>query len=504
MKGAFLTSRVVRKGLQASTLQARQRSSLPEQAHQTASLVQGEPNYPVVATAIPGPKSQELMKDLNDIQAVGSVQFFVDYARSLGNYVADVDGNVLLDVYTQIASLPLGYNHPRLLRAAHSPEMTLASVNRPALGSFPDARWPQKLRSALMWLPRDMTNVQTMACGSCSNENAYKAMFIVYRNRQRGSEDLPPIEDQQSCMLNRAPGSPSLTVLSFEHAFHGRTLGSLTTTRSKPIHKVDIPALDWPVAPFPMYQYPLDQFAAENSAEDERCLQRAEEAIEEYNRAGKWVAGMVIEPIQAEGGDNHASPEFFQGLQKIARKHQMAFMIDEVQTGCGVTGKMWAHQWFGLDGPPDIVSFSKKMLTGGYYHTDKYRPNAPYRIYNTWMGDPAKVLQLEEVISVMKDDKLIENAADVGAHLMTGLNGIAERRPGLLSRIRGLGTFVAFDLPSGGQRDKLMAVLRSKGVVSGGCGDASIRMRPSLVFQRQHADIYLGALESALAELGGD
>ena len=75
-------------------------------------------------------------------------------------------------------------------------------------------------------------------------------------------------------MLNRAPGSPPLSVLSFEHAFHGRTLGSLSTTRSKPIHKVDIPALDWPVAPFPLYRYPLHEFQAENAAEDARCLQK--------------------------------------------------------------------------------------------------------------------------------------------------------------------------------------------------------------------------------------
>ncbi|XP_037074392.1 4-aminobutyrate aminotransferase, mitochondrial-like isoform X2 [Pollicipes pollicipes] len=305
----------------AAGMMRRWMHSSPYQVRGVASLVPGEPTGPAMVTAVPGPRSQQLLKELDQIQASGSVQFFVDYERSLGNYVVDVDGNVMLDVFMQIASLPIGYNHPRLVQAAASKQMMLASVNRPALGSFPDAEWPLKLRSALLSVaPKGMPNVQTMACGSCSNENAYKAMFMTYRNRQRGSTDLPPAEDMQSCMMNRAPGSPPLSVLSFTHAFHGRTLGSLSTTRSKPLHKVDIPALDWPVAPFPAYQYPLEEHEAENRTEDARCLQQVEEVVEQYNRAGKWVAGMVVEPIQAEGGDNHGSPTFFRGLQALAKK----------------------------------------------------------------------------------------------------------------------------------------------------------------------------------------
>lgn len=81
------------------------------------------------------------------------------------------------------------------------------------------------------------------------------------------------------------------------------------------------------------------------------------------------VAGIIVEPIQSEGGDNEASPYFFQQLQKIAKKHGAGLLIDEVQTGGGATGKMWCHEHFNLESPPDIVTFSKKMLTGGFYHT---------------------------------------------------------------------------------------------------------------------------------------
>ena len=102
--------------------------------------------------------------------------------------------------------------------------------------------------------------------------------------------------------------------------FHGRTIGVLSTTHSKAIHKIDIPALDWPIASFPRYKYPLEEHVEENKAEDRKCLAEVEEQFERFNKVGKFVAGVVIEPIQAEGGDNHASPEFFQELQRITKK----------------------------------------------------------------------------------------------------------------------------------------------------------------------------------------
>jgi 4-aminobutyrate aminotransferase / (S)-3-amino-2-methylpropionate transaminase len=113
----------------------------------------------------------------------------------------------------------------------------------------------------------------------------------------------------------------------------------------------------------------LEQNVSENAAEDKRCLAEVEQLIEDYAKKGRPVAGIVAEPIQAEGGDNEGSPEFFQGLQKVARKNGASLLIDEVQTGGGPTGKMWCHEHFNLDGPPDVVTFSKKMLIGGFYHT---------------------------------------------------------------------------------------------------------------------------------------
>lgn len=208
-----------------------------------------------------------------------------------------------------------------------------------------------------------------MMCGSCSNENAYKNLFIAYRQRQRGENVSFTELEQSSCMINQSPGSPKLSILSFHGAFHGRTLGTLSTTHSKAIHKIDIPAFDWPIASFPRYKYPLQSNARENAEEDERCLSQVEDLIVGYQKKGCSVAGIVVEPIQSEGGDNEASPQFFQRLQRIGKKHGAGLLIDEVQTGGGATGKFWCHEHFQLDSPPDIVTFSKKMQMGGYFHT---------------------------------------------------------------------------------------------------------------------------------------
>nr|NVI72056.1 putative 4-aminobutyrate aminotransferase, mitochondrial-like protein [Cucujiformia] len=222
---------------------------------------------------------------------------------------------------------------------------------------------------------------------ACSNENAMKAAFIVYMYKQRGGSK-PTAKDLTSTMINQPPGSPNLSVLSFHGAFHGRTLGCLSTTHSKAIHKLDIPSFDWPIASFPNYKYPLDKHQSENKAEDDKCLAEVEELIVKWNKKGCPVACVIVEPIQAEGGDHHASPDFFRRLQKITKKHGCAFMVDEVQTGCGSTGRMWAHEFWDLTEPPDIMTFSKKMLLGGYFYSDSFRVQEPFRIFNTWMGDP--------------------------------------------------------------------------------------------------------------------
>jgi 4-aminobutyrate aminotransferase/(S)-3-amino-2-methylpropionate transaminase len=252
-----------------------------------------------------------------------------------------------------------------------------------------------------------------MACGSCANENAYKVMFIHYNTiRRRG---VPPTQEELTeCVMNKGPGCPDLSILSFKGGFHGRTLGVLSTTHSKPIHKIDVPAFDWPVASFPRYRYPLEENIDYNHKQDVDCLKEVEELIDYYNKVKKReVAGIVVEPVQAEGGDRHASAYFFQNLQRIAKKNGISFLIDEVQTGLGATGKMWAHEHFDLDESPDLMTFSKKMQIGGYFYKEALHLQ-PYRVFNTWLGDPIRVLYLEAILKAVKRDNLVELNKETG------------------------------------------------------------------------------------------
>lgn len=299
-----------------------------------------EPREPIVRTEIPGPESKKLITELDRVFDTRSLNMVANYKQSLGNYIADPDGNVLLDVYAQIASIPVGYNNPNLLLAASSPEMVSAIVNRPALGNFPQHDWAHILETGILKAaPKGLNQVFTSTAGSDANELAYKAAFMWKRSQERGGAEVEFTEEEmKSSMDNKSPGAPDLSIMSFTTGFHGRLFGSLSTTRSKPIHKLDIPAFNWPQAPFPKLKYPLDQHAKENAAEEQRCLAEADRIIREWPLP---PAAVVVEPIQSEGGDNHASPAFFQGIRELTHKHNILFIVDEVQTGVGATGKFW-------------------------------------------------------------------------------------------------------------------------------------------------------------------
>lgn len=460
-----------------------------------------EPDGPKVVTQdIPGPKSLSLKKELSNLQSPGAVQLFINYGKSVGNYLCDADDNVFLDVYNQISSMPLGYNHPALLDAIRNPSNIECFVNRPALGVLPPADFVDRLNKSLMSIaPPGLKEIQTMACGSCSNENAFKAVCFWYKYKERGGKP-PTAEELESCMVNKTPGAANLSILSFMGGFHGRTFGALATTHSKPIHKLDVPSFDWPIADFPRYKYPLDEFERENSAEDSKSLAHVEELIEKYKKKGTPVAGLIIEPIQAEGGDNHASDSYFRKLRKLCLDKGVAFICDEVQTGGGPTGKFWAHEYWGLDVPPDVVTFSKKMLTGGYFYREEFRPREAYRVFNTWLGDPSKMVLLEAVINVIKEQNLVKNMEDTGDHLLQGMKSLQQKYPDKIFNARGRGTFAAIDFASAEARDEAVRKMHKNGIHCGGSGVKTLRIRTALIFQSKHADIFLDRLNGVLAK----
>ena len=456
-----------------------------------------EPTGPIIRTAIPGPKSKKAIARLERIYETRSLNMMTNYQNSYGNYIADMDGNILLDVYAQIASIPIGYSNPALLLAATSPEMASALINRPAMGNFPQHDWSQILETGILSVaPKGCNQVFTALAGSDANELAYKAAFMWRRQQERGGPQVDfSQEDIESSMNNQSPGSPNMSILSFKTGFHGRLFGSLSTTRSKPIHKLDIPSFDWPQASFPMLKYPLADHVQENAREEQRCLDEVEELITTFHAP---PAAVVVEPVQSEGGDNHASPAFFQGLRAVTRQHNVLLIVDEVQTGVGATGKFWAHDHWNLQDPPDMVTFSKKAQTAGYYFGNPdLKPNKPYRQFNTWMGDPARAILFRSIIREIERLDLVRNTAETGDYLFNGLADLANKYPHEIMNLRGQGqgTFIAWDSP---RRDEVLRNAKSVGINVGGSGATAVRLRPMLIFQKRHADIFLEGLEKVI------
>lgn len=343
--------------------------------------------------------------------------------------------------------------------------------------------------------PPGLNKVWTGLSGSDANELAFKAAFIYGASKDRGTRSFSE-EEIESCMRNNVPGSPYRNILSFEAGFHGRLFGSLSVTQSEPIHKLDIPDFPWPKAPFPRLKYPLEENTEYNALEERKCLAALEDIISSCSTP---IDAAIIEPIQSTGGEHYASPKFFQGVRDITKKYDVLLIVDEVQTGVGATGKLWAHEHWHLSSPPDLVTFSKKAQTSGYFYAnDELRPKEAYRQSNTWCGDPAHIVISNNIFELIAENILVQRTAEIGDYLYCGLNEI--QQSGKISRLRGKGqgTFIAFDLASPEARNSFVTTIRQHGVNLGGCGKQSIRLRPGLLLERKHVDIFLDIMRKVL------
>jgi len=213
------------------------------------------------------------------------------------------------------------------------------------------------------------------------------------------------------------------------------------------------------------------------------------------------VAGMIVEPVLSEGGDLHASKNFFRNLQVICKEFGSAFIVDEVQTGIVCSGHMWAHEAWGLQESPDFVCFSKKALLGGYYYKEEFQPPQGYRIFNTWMGDATKLLLFRAVLRTIETEGLQSTVRSVAQRLMGILGEASSTYPRYVSNLRGAGTVIAFDCESPAARDELAMHLRDSGVLVGTNGTQSIRFRPSLNFNLEHVAEFDRVFQASLNQL---
>jgi 4-aminobutyrate aminotransferase/(S)-3-amino-2-methylpropionate transaminase len=454
----------------------------------------------IVTESIPGPKSREVIaRGGFDMQGIYRT-LVIDDAKSEGPWVVDVDGNVLLDLFANFALGALGYNHPAITAVTRSEAFARASANPTSTPFVTTPAWFDFLEAmATRFAPRGMSKIFCVDGGGEGVEAALKAAFIVHAERRRAKAGLSknPLElsaEEQEAVLLENKGTDAV-VVSFSGAFHGRGLGPLSATHSKLIHKADLPAFPWPVVPFPANRFPLAAHAEENARLEAESLAALERVLAKHS-----VAAVLVEPVQSEGGDRHASPAFFRAVQALAEKAGAAFVLDEVQTGVGMSGTLWAHEQLALPKPPDLVCFGKKMQMGGFFATDAFAISQFGRMYQTKNGDRARAMIAEAILRTV-DGGLLANIESVGARFLAGLEELATKYPALVTEPRGLGFLLAFDLPTPAVRDDFLKRCFARGVFASYTGTRSVRLRPHLITEEAHVLEALGVFDAVLGEL---
>jgi L-lysine 6-transaminase len=217
------------------------------------------------------------------------------------------------------------------------------------------------------------------------------------------------------------------------------------------------------------------------------------------------IAALIIEPIQGEGGDNHFRPEFLRKLRELADEHEFLFIVDEVQTGVGLTGKMWAYQHFGLT--PDILAFGKKTQVCGILagrRIDEVEKNVFHestRINSTWGGNLVDMVRFGRYLEIIEEEKLVERSRQVGAYLLAELEKLQEENPGRIGNARGRGLMCAFDLPDAETRDRFKKLAFDGGMLILGSGRQSIRFRPTLSIGKEEVEQGISIIKRVLSSL---
>jgi L-lysine 6-transaminase len=304
---------------------------------------------------------------------------------------------------------------------------------------------------------------------------------------------------------NEAAGRPASLgskVLHLTRAFHGRSGYTLSLTNTEPAKTDRFPKFDWPRIEVPAVRFPLQAHLAETEQAEARALAQARAAFEAHPHD---IACFLAEPIQGEGGDNHMRAEFLRAMQDLCHAHDALFVLDEVQTGVGLTGTAWAYQQLGLQ--PDVVAFAKKVQLGGIMagrRVDEVGDNVfslSGRINSTWGGGLADMVRSRRILEIIEREGLIDQAAKVGDWLAGELNALGERHAAVVSNVRGRGLMCAFDLPGGEVRDTAVRRLRSQRVIVLPSGERSIRFRPALNVTEQELQFGLDALDRVLTSL---
>jgi 4-aminobutyrate aminotransferase len=436
---------------------------------------------PHIRTPLPGPKAKALIeRDAKVVSPSYTRGYPLVISRGSGVEVEDVDGNIFLDCAAGIAVNSTGHSHPAVVQAI------VEQAGRFLHMSGTDFYYEPQVRVA-----EELAALAPMQGG-------VKSFF--------GNSGTEAIE--ASLKLARyATGRPNF--IAFLGGFHGRTLGALALTASKTVQRNRLGPFMPGVfhAPYAdCYRCPLGLQAANCEAE---CLDYIEHELLVHLVSPDEVAAVVIEPIQGEGGYVVAPDQFLQRLRELTKTRGILIVDDEVQSGMGRTGKMFAIEFSKVQ--PDIVAIAKGIASGMPMGVATARADLmtwpPGSHASTFGGNPVACAAALATIKLLRD-RLMKNAADVGAHLMAGLRSLMDKHR-LIGDVRGRGLMVGVELVRDRQtkerasteRDGVVMAAFNRGLLILGAGKNAIRFSPPLVLTRAEADVAVRIFDEALTEV---
>jgi L-lysine 6-transaminase len=412
----------------------------------------------------------------------------LDIERSRGAHIVDaVSGDTYLDLFGSYATSPLGFNHPGLEDTSFQRELLRPALNKVANSDLYSVEFASFVTTFAEVVPPSLrSHLFFIDGGALAVENALKTAFDWKRR------------------LNLAAGRSEAggSVLHFRNAFHGRSGYTLSLTNTDPRKTEYFPQFDWPRVSFPSMRFPFDDDARRDVEQAEATTRN--EILAAIERLGHDIAALIVEPIQGEGGDNHARGEFLAELRRLADEHEFLLIFDEVQTGFGTTGRWWCCEHF--DVVPDVLVFAKKAQVCGIAVSPRVNEvdsvfEISSRINSTWGGHLVDMVRCRRIIEVIRAEKVLDNAAAVGAELLAGLETLSARFPDLAGNARGRGAFLAFDLPGAEQRQQMLAHLFELKLLALPSGEHSIRFRPPMTLTPGDAQVALERLETALGRI---
>ena len=440
---------------------------------------------PKLVGPLPGPKARAAVEADDRLISPSYTRSYPLVAkRGRGVRVEDVDGNEFLDFAAGIAVTSTGHCHPEVVAAIQKQAAELIHISGTDFYNEPLTDLAERL-SAVAPMP----GPHRFFYGNSGAEAIECALKLARYHTGR----------QQ--------------VISFFGAFHGRTMGALSLTGSKPQQKRRFSPL---VPGVTHIRYPYAYRGCSGGAQEEEafalgCARFIEEKLFKTTLPSEEVAAIFVEPVQGEGGYVVAPTVFMQELRRICDRHGIMLVLDEVQSGVGRTGKWWAVEHTGVE--PDMVCIAKGIASGMPLGITLTRSEimdwVPGSHASTFGGNPVCIAAAIATLDVIEKEHLLEHSAEVGAHMMKRMSTWPAKLK-LVGDVRGRGLMIGCDIVKdkatkeygNAERDLIVEQAFEHGVLFLGCGPSTIRLCPPLVVTKEEADVALDVLEECIQVVG--